>query len=209
MKTFIKIDTKPAKNKRAIFFNDESSHHVDENELQEAIKQAELGAWKSDGRAGRAIGSHLFQLLNGSGGHLRSLITDVFHTVEPLYLCFNIPLELDVLPIELLFHQSFLLLNEQIFIIRNVTDRNRLKNISPEKRMLKMLFLACSPIDLEHAMLQFEKEEELILKEVEKLPLDMRIEDSGSLAGLEEALIEANGYDIIHLTGHAGIEPER
>ena len=55
----------------------------------------------------------------------------------------------------------------------------------PEKRPLTMLFMACSPSDLEDATLQFEKEEESILLETENLPMDMLIEDSGSLNGLK------------------------
>jgi hypothetical protein len=46
-------------------------------------------------------------------------------------------------------------------------------------------------------VLQFEQEEERILQEVEKFPVDMRIEDSGSLQGLADALYEGAGYDIV------------
>ncbi|MCP4288371.1 MAG: CHAT domain-containing protein, partial [Gammaproteobacteria bacterium] len=50
------------------------------------------------------------------------------------------------------------------------------------------------------------QEEESILKGVEKFQVALTVEDSGSLRGLEDALIEADGYDIVHITGHAGID---
>ena len=69
-----------------------------------------------------------------------------------------------------------------------------------------MLFMACSPTDLAGSTLSFEHEEEQILDAVERFQIDMRIEDSGSLDGLEAMLQENNGFDVVHLTGHAGVE---
>ncbi|MCP4648436.1 MAG: CHAT domain-containing protein, partial [bacterium] len=127
----------------------------------------------------------------------------------PLYLCLDIPYELNALPFELLRDDRFLLLNDQphTFIIRQVSRRNCRKDEKPGKRHLKVLFMACSPVELEENMLLFEKEEELILSAIEKFPVDMVIEDSGTLKGLQDALYEGGGeYDILHVNGHAGIE---
>ena len=68
--------------------------------------------------------------------------------------------------------------------------------------------MACSPMDLGDSVLQFEKEEENIQKSIEKFQIEMTVEDSGSLEGLKNALMQGNGYDIVHITGHAGIDPK-
>lgn len=66
------------------------------------------------------------------------------------------------------------------------------------------MFMTCSPTDLgDQNILSFEKEEETILTKAEKYPISLTIVDSGSLEGLENALYEADGYDIVHITGHA------
>ncbi|MCP4669522.1 MAG: CHAT domain-containing protein, partial [Deltaproteobacteria bacterium] len=130
---------------------------------------------------------------------------------DPLYLYLDIPYKLNALPFELMRDDRFLVLNEhpRTFVIRRVNSRNRLKDTTPEKRPLRVLFMVCSPTDLKaRDVLRFEKEEEQILSAVEKFPVDMTIEDSGSLEGLTEALYEGGKYDIVHITGHAGIDHE-
>jgi hypothetical protein len=64
--------------------------------------------------------------------------------------------------------------------------------------------MACSPLDVE-PVLDFEKEEETILEVTKDLPVDIDVEDTGSLQGLKECLLQKE-YDVIHLTGHADIE---
>ena len=67
--------------------------------------------------------------------------------------------------------------------------------------------MACSPLDLpDTKILQFEKEEERIFQAVERFPVDVRIEDSGSVNGLRDTLYEADGCDVVHITGHAGVD---
>ena len=208
IKTKIRIDNEISNGKRGICFDEILSHHVGEKELQEILKRSRVSAWKSDEKEGQELGTHLFDLFNGSGGKLRETIKKSYDRGEPLHLYFAIPFELDALPIELLFDKHFLQLDSNIHIIRQVTDRNRLKNIVREKRRLKILFMACSPMDLGDSVLQFEKEEESIQKSIEKFQIEMTVEDSGSLEGLKNALMQDNGYDIVHITGHAGIDPK-
>ncbi|MCG8607465.1 CHAT domain-containing protein [bacterium] len=113
---------------------------------------------------------------------------------------------MDALPVELLCDDHFFSLKTDTHVIRQVSEKSRLKKKQPEKWPLKLLSTACSPLDLAHATLEFEKEEESIQKEIGPFQVDMTIEDSGSLAGLETALIEADGFEIVHITGHAGID---
>jgi len=205
MKIRIKVDSEVSKKKRGVYLNDKPSHHFAEDELQGFLKKARLSSWRINVKDGVELGKGLYGLLNGSAGQLNSLIEKSYAQGDPLYLYFDIPFELDALPVELLHNKQFLLLKSDTHIIRQVTERNRLQRASPQKRALKMLFIACSPLDLAGAVLQFEKEEETILKEMEKFQVEITVEDSGSLEGLQNALIEADGFDIVHMTGHAGI----
>src|SRR5215510_8721107 len=207
MQVAIKIEPHVADDKRAVYWNEELSHHIDESDVQQALQKARTNAWKSSATDGTALGVRLYEMLNGSGGQLSAVVKEASQKGEPLHLYLDIPFAIDALPVELLHRQGFLALESDCHLIRRVTDRNRLKAAKPERRLLKLLFLACSPTNLADAVLQFEQEEERILQEVEKFPVDMRIEDSGSLQGLADALYEGAGYDIVHITGHAGIDP--
>jgi hypothetical protein len=73
------------------------------------------------------------------------------------------------------------------------------KEVYPASQPLRVLFMACSPLDIQ-PVLDFEKEEEIILDVTRDLPVDMDVEETGSLQGLHKCL-ETNEYDVIHLTG--------
>ncbi|MCH7928709.1 MAG: CHAT domain-containing protein [Candidatus Dadabacteria bacterium] len=207
MKVKIKVSSEIENSKRSVFINDELSHHIDENRVQEILDETRLGSWKTQEQEGIKIGTDLFKLLNGSAAQLSKILNESYNKGESLHLLFDIPYDLDLLPLELLYNQNFLLLNSQTHIVRNVNNRNRLKKIQPEKRELKLLFMACSPIDLKDSMLEFEKEEENILINTEKYPVDMMVEDTGSLIGLSNFLYEADSVDVVHISGHAGVDP--
>ncbi|MBA3012951.1 MAG: tetratricopeptide repeat protein [Desulfobacula sp.] len=203
----IRIDAEVKDNKRTILFEDIASHHVNEDQLKQLLKDSVHGNWKVDPKSGAAIGASLYDILNGSGGKLQSLISDAGQTGAELNLNLDIPYGLNSLPFELVKNNTFLLHenNPVIHIIRKVTDRNRYQQREPEPRSLRVLFVACSPIDLPYdSVLNFEKEEDLIQSSVEKLPVDLTIEDSGNLEGIREALIENEIFDVIHITGHSG-----
>ncbi|MBF0343277.1 MAG: hypothetical protein HQL06_03515 [Nitrospirae bacterium] len=73
--------------------------------------------------------------------------------------------------------------------------------MEPKDKPRCMLFMACL---LEGTnTLDFEKEEG-IFRIIGKYNIDMQIENTGSLAGLKEVNNKAGGFDIIHITGHAG-----
>jgi hypothetical protein len=145
-------------------------------------------------------------MVDGSDGQLTAACKMAHQRGVPLYLYVDIPFELDALPFELLrTEQKFLLLESDTHLIRRITDRNRQKREEPARRSLKMLFMACSPLNLKaEEVLQFEQEEERILQAIDRFPCEVRIEDSGSLNGLSDFLYEAAGFDIVHVSGHAG-----
>ncbi|MGH8553059.1 MAG: CHAT domain-containing protein, partial [Methylococcales bacterium] len=204
----ISLEAEAHGNRRGVLINDSLSHHIDESEIDSLLNKARRGLWRSIESEGREIGQALYRMFNGSGAVLGSMLAKSFAKGGSLVLDFALPFELDALPVELLFDQGFLLLKASLHIIRQVSDRNRLNQPHIQKRPLKMLFMACSPLDLQDAVLQYEKEEETILNNLEGFQVETEIEDSGSLEGLEQRLIEAAGFDIVHITGHAGIDPE-
>ncbi|MEJ2743761.1 MAG: CHAT domain-containing protein, partial [Gammaproteobacteria bacterium] len=73
-----------------------------------------------------------------------------------------------------------------------------------QNRPLHLLFMATSPEGVT-PVLDYEKEEKQMLDAAENPPLSLEVEDSGSLAGLQERLQAAtqSHFDVVHLTGHA------
>ena len=209
IKHTIRIASEVKDNKRGVYFNDVLSHYVEEKDLQEVTQDAGTNLWKTRIGNGQGIGSRLYQMINGSAGKLMSAIKESHDNGKPLFVYLKLPPELSPLPFELFYDNRFLLMDSRVHLMRRVSDENCLKVETPPRRPLKVLFMACSPTDLKaHEVLSFEKEEELIIETVGDYPLSLTIEDSGSLNGLEHAIYEGNGYDVVHITGHAGIDDE-
>ena len=98
---------------------------------------------------------------------------------------------------------AFLLPN-RVHLLRQVSNWGAGKIASPENRPLKLLFMACSAQEVT-PKLDFENEEETIFRVTEKLPIDMEVEDSGSLEGLRQRL-ETEAFDVVNISGHADID---
>jgi hypothetical protein len=207
MKNSIRIEKTVKDNKRIVYWDNLPSFNVDEDELRGILREAETGKWQTQATHGVSIGRKIYEMLNRSGGQLQSALQLSYDRNEPLLLYFDLPLELNSIPFELLHNSEFLTISHNVHIIRKVTDRGCLRKDTPSNRALKILFTACSPIEFEaDAVLNYEQEEEIILEKTERFPVDMTIEDSGSLQGIADFLYEAAGVDIIHVTGHAGID---
>ncbi|MBF0550434.1 MAG: CHAT domain-containing protein, partial [Deltaproteobacteria bacterium] len=199
---------------RPVLWDGQLSHHIPEDEVQAALKDTATNLWKSSQAAGIRLGAALFRFLDGTGGRLREIIRQAYHGAVPVSLYLDLPESLTALPFELIYDdqtQSWPLLDDQrsVSILRRVNDRGSRKEFPPANRSLRVLFTACSPMELDkHEILGFEKEEEIILQAVKKFPVDLTIDDSGSPAGLGDKLIEGgeDHYDIVHITGHAGID---
>lgn len=78
--------------------------------------------------------------------------------------------------------------------------------VEAANRPLRVLFMACSPLDVE-PVLAFEREEGIILDAAKGQSIELVVEESGNLEGLQQRLEWAgSGYfDVIHLTGHGDI----
>jgi len=147
-------------------------------------------------------GQKLWQLINGPKKTLRELHKQGLS----LQLSIKSAEELAGLPWEILHNgQEFLCLAKPgILVQRQIQERNN--PYTPATRPLRVLFMACSPLNVE-PVLNFEQEEARILEGTAKHPLFLHVEESGSLEGLQEQIeaYEEDFFDVIHLTGHATI----
>ncbi|MBF0318672.1 MAG: CHAT domain-containing protein [Nitrospirae bacterium] len=190
---------------RDVLYDGVKSHDIKETALQELIERAKRELWRSDSNEGIAIGRKLYDFINGSGGKLNKYIIDAEGVSENLYIYLDVGTELTHLPFELIHDEhKFLFLDETRQLVRLVNEKGWQKKTEPAPRPLKMVFMACSPMDLPpKSVLSYEREEQFIIQATEKYALDIRFEDSGCVSGLKETLIENGGCDILHITGHA------
>ncbi|MEM9292460.1 MAG: tetratricopeptide repeat protein, partial [Acidobacteriota bacterium] len=78
------------------------------------------------------------------------------------------------------------------------------QSLERANRALRLFFMASDPIDTK-VPLSFEEEEARILQATQKVPLEIEVEESGSLAGLKDRwyYFGEDHFDILHLVGHA------
>ncbi|KJU87027.1 hypothetical protein MBAV_000769 [Candidatus Magnetobacterium bavaricum] len=199
-----------ADGQRAVYIDGMLSHYVTESEVADLLAQTRKNLWRTDPAAGAAIGGQLYDLLNRGAGTLQWTVDSARATGAHTHLYVQTPYELTQLPFELLHNGGFVLHNHNIHVIRLVEDRGKLSPVEPKKEPLRMLFMACSPTDLHvHSPLNFEQEEERIFNVTGRYNIGMRVEDTGSIEGLRQANIAGGGFDIIHITGHAGFDEEK
>ncbi|MCP4219691.1 MAG: CHAT domain-containing protein, partial [bacterium] len=148
-------------------------------------------------------GTRLFNFLDGGGDFRRALKEAEFRD-QPLQLGISTCKETHDWPLELVAHNGVFLLCGKCLLVRKAVGRNGDKKIVAQKRPLKLLFMAGSPLDVQ-PLLGFEKEEEMIFDVIEKTAVDLEVEDSGTLEGLAERL-QHEAYDVVHLSGHADID---
>ena len=153
------------------------------------------------------IGLKLFRFLDGDSRHFLRALDQANREGEPLLIyLFTCPKTADW-PFELLARGNTFLLPSQLHLVRCVSNRGIGKILPPQNRPLKLLFMACSALDVKPT-LDYEKEEEAIYRITENLAIDMEVEDSGSLEGLRSRL-ETGQYDVVHLSGHADIDRKK
>jgi len=150
------------------------------------------------------IGGKLYRFLDGDARHLERALKKAGHKAEPLILHLCTCKETADWPFELLARDNSFLLPHRLHLVRCISDWGLEKKTPPKNRPLKLLFMACSALDVKPE-LDFEKEEETIFKVTENLAVNMEVEDSGSLEGLRQQL-EQEEYDVVHLSGHADID---
>jgi tetratricopeptide (TPR) repeat protein len=182
-------------NKKEVNGFDQSTHEIMPEEME--------WMWK-DRRNQLKIGEKLFRFLDGDDNHLERALKEADNHAETLQVHLYPCREISNWPFELLAQNGSFLLPDRLHLVRRVPVQEEAKELSPQNRCLRLLFIACSPLDIQPE-LDFEKEEEAIFKVTEKLAIDMEVEDTGSLEGLREKL-EHRQYDIVHLSGYGGID---
>jgi hypothetical protein len=110
-----------------------------------------------------SIGNKLFLFLDGEERFLHRALDESAGQGEPLFLQLRPCKAVADFPFELLALDSNFLLAGRVNLIRRVSDWGEKKVVAPEDRPLKLLFMACSAIDVEPE-LDFEKEEETIFR---------------------------------------------
>jgi hypothetical protein len=167
------------------------------------VMEGRLKSWKHPGNR-LAVGRELFQFLDGSQRYFSGLLEKA--AAENLYPLVYLTAcrESEDWPFELIARGDQFLVPTAVHLVRCVSQRGAKTKPVPANRPLKMLFMACSAQGV-IPELSFEKEEETIFKVTEDLAIDMEVEDSGSLEGLKGKLA-LEKYDIVHLSGHAGID---
>ncbi|MBU7026539.1 MAG: tetratricopeptide repeat protein, partial [Theionarchaea archaeon] len=156
--------------------------------------------WSQSG-VSQQIGKFLYAILNGEN-QLESAITKADAHGEPLQLFIRRDNSVPDLPFELLYKSGFIV-PSKVHVIRHVSDYGCKKKVESQSRPLKVLFMACSPENVS-PVLDYEKEEETILEVTKDFPVQIDVEDTGSLQGLKECL--AHYYDVVHISGHADID---
>ncbi len=178
---------------------------VNLDEIHQLEDQTRDFKWNQSPELSRQIGERLFTILNGDRQTLLRALKEANEYSETLQLVVKAEGPASNLPFELLYHTDFLV-PSQLHLIRRVSDRGIKTMPETANRPLKILFMACSPIDT-YPVLEFEKEEDTILEVTKNLPVEIDVEDTGSLEGLGEWL-ETAKYDVVHITGHADIDKE-
>jgi len=163
-----------------------------------------------------ALGRSLFQWLDGPEGWLRAGLTNgettvVLDLAAPLQARDLNPVterlvrKLAHLPWELLHDGQAFLAERGIQPIRVMQSRST--NAQPANRPLRLLFMATSPEDV-LPVLDYEREEATILEATRQQPIDLVVEESGSVSQLQNlvASFEKDHVDVFHITGHGTIE---
>ncbi len=180
---------------------------VDMNEIRKLEELSRNFDWNQSQDLSRQVGEQLFAILNGDTHAVVRSLKEADDHGEQLRMIVSGEGPASDLPFELLYHDSFIV-PSRAYLTRQVSDRGRKRTRTPrsDNRPLKILFMACSPTDA-YPVLEYEKEEETIFEVTDDLPVELHIEDTGSLEGLGEQLA-VNEYDVVHITGHADIDDE-
>lgn len=151
-----------------------------------------------------AIGQKIFRFLDGDSHYMKKALDESVRYGEPLIIWQSTNEKIAEWPFELLAHDKSFLLPERVHMIRCISNWGVEKMYEPKARPLKLLFMVCSPLDVQRE-LNFEKEEETVFKVTENLALEMEVDDTCSLEGLRQKLRHEE-FDVIHLSGYADID---
>jgi len=165
-----------------------------------------LGLWRLSIYQ-KKIGEILFAFLNGNYNCFKKALEKADRLGTTLRVQLIACKEVIDWPFECLVQNGEFLLPRSLHLVRQVSQNHKIKENSPSNRVLKLLFMACSPFGVDPE-LDFDREEETIFQITNNLSIEVDIEDSGSITGLRNRL-RAEKYDVIHLSGIAGIDKDQ
>ncbi|MCK4761655.1 MAG: tetratricopeptide repeat protein [Candidatus Aminicenantes bacterium] len=147
-----------------------------------------------------AVGERLFRFLDSDSRHLQFALDKAADWNETLQINLRACKPALDWPFELMAQNGAFLLTDKVHLVRHLSGWGQKQKEKPRERALKLLFVACSPVGIEPE-LDYDHEEDAIFEATEKLPIDIDVEDSGSLEGLRDMLVQEK-YDVVHLSGH-------
>ncbi|MEG5037948.1 tetratricopeptide repeat protein, partial [Microcoleus sp. B3-C5] len=194
--------------------NNYQSRRLSLTEIADLINIVEQDYYVALPESYPVTGKRLFDWLDGTDSLFSQKIQEL--TGESIILAIAVAEKLAHLPWEVLHDgKDFLVAKPQPIIPIRWVSSDSIKKLSvdeakPENRALNLLFMAASPEDAK-PVLDFEKEEGLILTATARQPLALIVEESGCLTQLGDLVnSHQRGYfDIFHLTGHATINEEK
>ena len=151
---------------------------------------------------GEKLGQVLYDWLDGPERWMRRMRQDG----PSLALAIDVEERLRHLPWELLADGGSFLCASRLWTFTPVCRTGRAGGTATAcNRPLRMLSMACSPEDT--GVLDLENEERLVLKATRSQRIELLVEESGSLQGLEEAVASfpRDYFDVFHLAGHAEV----
>lgn len=171
--------------------------------VEDFIQQVEDG-YKARAADLPKLGRKLYEWLDGP---IERWLETALPGPQGLALNVDVAEGLRHLPWELLMRDgAFLCANSTrpFTPVRRVSQDTR--KVGPANRPLRVLFMATSPEQVT-PVLDYEGEERMILEATRGRPIELVVEESGSLTGLREQMEwYGEGYfDVFHLSGHATV----
>jgi tetratricopeptide (TPR) repeat protein/CHAT domain-containing protein len=176
------------------------------DEIQTLIKKSKTDFYNADPNPVE-VGKQLYSWLDGDD---RWLAQALDQTREGLVLAIETQERLAHLPWETMHDRvGFLVMRSNPIVIVRQIDAVAPQRELPE-RSLQVMFMATDPEAPGETRLEFEREESEILDATRDLPMVLRVEESGSIQGLQDIWHRYDGeLDVLHLSGHANIRTER
>jgi hypothetical protein len=150
-------------------FNGKSDSEIITDKILLIQEMCEHFNWNEPSTS-QKIGKISFDIITGNN-KLKNAIKEADAYDEPLKLFIQRINPVPDLPFELLYDSQFLV-PLKVHIIRHVSDYGHKKEVYPASRPLRVLFMACSPLDTQ-PVLDFEKEEEIILDVTKNLVMSL------------------------------------
>lgn len=151
------------------------------------------------------IGQSLFDFLDGENRYFHQALQRADQLGDTLQVNLQTCKESADLPFELLANNGEFLLLQRLYLARRVSTRGIKRKKYPQNRPLRFLLMACFPKKKIIEEPNYNREKEAILRITEDLPVEVDVEESGSLGGLQRRLIHYY-YDVVYLAGHAYIK---